>query len=367
MKASKIIHRSVARIRVDFPYNQEMVSLLRQIADARWSKTLGAWHVPYTKEAFRQLKEMFPEVEYEKSENNTELVQNIDTIQSDETTLVIESPKLIPVLKKKNESIDKGNEVSTIAVTVKSAEVNITVTAKRLFIKIQKNETDTQYLKSFKYVQWDNNNRQWIIPNYGRNLELIKSYFQNRTVVIAEQTEKKITSEKAGMPEAGTLKVINVQNRILKIYFVYNRSLIEIIKNLALCRWNSSENCWTVPFAVQNMEKLKEIANTYQLKYVYEVVSKTEGAPRLPRHANYLHCPKEYTEKLKELRYSVNTQNVYTDLFEEFINYYPEKQSEEITEEEIISFLRYLVNERKISTSYQNQSINAIHPVGFLK
>lgn len=360
MKASKIIHRSVARIRVDFPYNQEMVSLLRQIADARWSKTLGAWHVPYTKEAFRQLKEMFPEVEYEKSENNTELVQNIDTIQSDETTLVIESPKLIPVLKKKNESIDKGNEVSTIAVTVKSAEVNITVTAKRLFIKIQKNETDTQYLKSFKYVQWDNNNRQWIIPNYGRNLELIKSYFQNRTVVIAEQTEKKITSEKAGMPEAGTLKVINVQNRILKIYFVYNRSLIEIIKNLALCRWNSSENCWTVPFAVQNMEKLKEIANTYQLKYVYEVVSKTEGAPRLPRHANYLHCPKEYTEKLKELRYSVNTQNVYTDLFEEFINYYPEKQSEEITEEEIISFLRYLVNERKISTSYQNQSINAI-------
>lgn len=360
MKASKIIHRSVARIRVDFPYNQEMVSLLRQIADARWSKTLGAWHVPYTKEAFRQLKEMFPEVEYEKSENNTELVQNIDTIQSDETTLVIESPKLIPVLKKKNESIDKGNEVSTIAVTVKSAEVNITVTAKRLFIKIQKNETDTQYLKSFKYVQWDNNNRQWIIPNYGRNLELIKSYFQNRTVVIAEQTEKKITSEKAGMPEAGTLKVINVQNRILKIYFVYNRSLIEIIKNLALCRWNSSENCWTVPFAVQNMEKLKEIANTYQLKYVYEVVSKTEGAPRLPKHANYLHCPKEYTEKLKELRYSVNTQNVYTDLFEEFINYYPEKQSEEITEEEIISFLRYLVNERKISTSYQNQSINAI-------
>jgi site-specific recombinase XerD len=34
--------------------------------------------------------------------------------------------------------------------------------------------------------------------------------------------------------------------------------------------------------------------------------------------------------------------------------------NEEITEEEIISFLRYLVNERKISTSYQNQSINAI-------
>jgi len=51
---------------------------------------------------------------------------------------------------------------------------------------------------------------------------------------------------------------------------------------------------------------------------------------------------------------------VYTDLFEEFINYFPDKEIHEITEEEVVIFLRYLVNVRKISTSYQNQSINAI-------
>ena len=65
MKASKIQHRSEIRIRVDFGYNAELVSKLRQIADARWSKTMGAWHIPYTKEAFGQLKELFPEVEYD--------------------------------------------------------------------------------------------------------------------------------------------------------------------------------------------------------------------------------------------------------------------------------------------------------------
>jgi len=360
MKATKIIHRNEARIRVDFPYNAELVSKLRQIPDARWSKTLGAWHVPYTIEAFGLLKQLFPEVEYEKSMSNDNPAQHNVTTQPNEITLGVESQKSAHVLKKKNEGQEKVNKVSAAIVTVKSAEVNITITAKRLFVKLPKNETDTQYLKSFRYVHWDNNNRQWIIPNYGRNLELLKSYFQNRTVVITEQSEKKITGDKVAISEAGILKVMNVQHRILKIYSVYNRSLIEVVKNIALCRWNSSENCWTVPFAEQNMEKLKEIANTYQLRYVYEVVSKTEGAPRLPKHANYLRCPKEYTEKLKELRYSINTQNVYTDLFEEFINYYPEKQAEEITEEEIIVFLRYLVNERKISTSYQNQSINAI-------
>ena len=63
MKASKIVHRSEIRIRVDFGYNAELVSKLRQIADARWSKTMGAWHIPYTSEAFGQLKELFPEVD----------------------------------------------------------------------------------------------------------------------------------------------------------------------------------------------------------------------------------------------------------------------------------------------------------------
>ena len=63
MKASKIVHRSEIRIRFDFGYNAELVSKLRQIADARWSKTMSAWHIPYTRQAFGQLKELFPEVE----------------------------------------------------------------------------------------------------------------------------------------------------------------------------------------------------------------------------------------------------------------------------------------------------------------
>ena len=45
MKASKILHRLEIRIRVDFGYNAELVSKLRQIADARSSKTMGAWTV----------------------------------------------------------------------------------------------------------------------------------------------------------------------------------------------------------------------------------------------------------------------------------------------------------------------------------
>ena len=412
MKASKITHHNELRIRVEFPYNAEATSKVKQIPDTRWSRTLRAWHIPYTKEAFKLLKSLFPEVEY--TSPPTPLLEERGAIPpptprilvplagkergaGDEvsTKSVIKKTQLISAempehtpkenSEQRNNTTEHHNSSSTIerldeklvltkniqqqsqanvkeknVAIKKNVEVNIVLTTKRIFVQLPKNDTDTQFLKSFRYIHWDTNNRQWIIPNYGKNLELLKSYFQSRTVEITEQQDEKIIEAKSSLSEVGILKTLNIQNRILRIYFTYNRSLIDAIKMLPMCRWNSSENCWTVPYNDQNQTKLQEIASDQGLKFVYEVTSKTEGTPRQPKHAEYLRCPTEYTEKLKELRYSINTLNVYTDLFEEFLNYYPAKNAEDISEEEIITFMRYLVNERKISTSYQNQSINAI-------
>lgn len=372
MKVSKITHRNEFRIRIDFPYNQELVSKLKQIPNARWSKTHGAWHIPYTKEAFVQLKELFPDVEYEITTVSTKsIIENTskndvvnDTsidVSLQNKQSVIKAPKTNLVLKKaeRNNAIAKIIETNPTT-TTKSVEIRITVTKKRIFVQLPKNDTDTQFLGSFRFVHWDTNNRQWIVPNYGKNFELIKNYFQNRSVEITEQHDEKIVETKQNIAEIDTLKAHNIQNRIIRIYFVYNRTLIEDIKKMGLSRWNSSENCWTMPYNEQNVEILQKLSQANGLKWDYQMISKTEGLPRQPKHAAYVRCPKEYIEKLKELRYSINTLNVYTDLFEEFLNYYSAKKAIEISEEEIIAFLRYLVNERKISTSYQNQSINAI-------
>jgi len=71
--------------------------------------------------------------------------------------------------------------------------------------------------------------------------------------------------------------------------------------------------------------------------------------------------PDKYLEKLKLIRYSENTIHTYCNAFKEFINYYSTRKVEDITEVEIKSYLRYLVEQRCISTSYQNQAINAIN------
>ncbi len=60
------------------------------------------------------------------------------------------------------------------------------------------------------------------------------------------------------------------------------------------------------------------------------------------------------------MRYSDSTVRTYSSNFEEFINFHHTKKINDISEPEIIEFMRYLVVERKISESYQNTSINAI-------
>jgi len=62
--------------------------------------------------------------------------------------------------------------------------IEIEITEKRLLIKMPKNETDIQFLRKFKFVRWDSNLYKWIIPNYGENLELLKSYFNTRIAKI---------------------------------------------------------------------------------------------------------------------------------------------------------------------------------------
>ena len=156
MIASKIVHKNESRIKVEFPFNHAIASKLRQIPDSRWSKTQKAWHIPYNKEVYGQLIKLFPEVE----------------ISCTETILFASphAPEIVKEIARKPENplpFDRN-------------EIMIEISGKSLSLKMPKNETDIQFIRTFKYVRWDNAHFKWVVPNYGKNLELIKNYFNTR-------------------------------------------------------------------------------------------------------------------------------------------------------------------------------------------
>lgn len=49
IKVRKVVHNNENRIIISFPYEEELVLLIKKFEDARWSKTHRAWHIPQNK------------------------------------------------------------------------------------------------------------------------------------------------------------------------------------------------------------------------------------------------------------------------------------------------------------------------------
>ena len=164
MQASKIIHKNQARIKIDFPYNSEIATQIKQIAGAKWSKTYKAWHIPDTKECIEHLIKLFPDVEIIWKED-----------RSQKTEVRRQEPE-----DRSQKTEDKSQKVEPSIQKQKTKDVQIIINSKRIALKMPKNETDIQFVRTFKYVRWDKVQYLWIIPNYGNNLELLKNYFNQR-------------------------------------------------------------------------------------------------------------------------------------------------------------------------------------------
>lgn len=86
----------------------------------------------------------------------------------------------------------------------------------------------------------------------------------------------------------------------------------------------------------------------------------TASRPQQASRPSAREVPQEYIDQLKRRRYSPNTIQTYRALFKEFINYYPALAPSAISEDQIRAYQDYLVQERKVAASTQNQAINAI-------
>lgn len=339
MKASKIVHHGENRIKIEFPFNHEMGAKLSQIPDTRWSKSLEVWHIPYSKVAFNFLKNIFPEVEYPQKIVANEIVSN--------------------------QALHNSSKNPRTDIYKKSAGVSVMVFDKKIAVKLPKNEIDTSFILGIRYSRWDSKQFCWIIPNYQGNLDLVKAYFNERIteLIINKEIEQDLTGKIQRKIDKNDMLVIKTTTGRLKLIFGYNKELATAIKKIPYNNWSGQNKWWSIPFANKFLEQVKAIAIEQQLNFLYEEeANDSHKTARITAYdiPNYRSCPDEFILKLKELRYSEHTVKTYKALFEEFINYYHTFDINQIDESMITAFLRYLVIERKVSTSFQNQAINAV-------
>ena len=151
---------------------------------------------------------------------------------------------------------------------------------------------------------------------------------------------------------------------IVKASFAYDRELIALIQSQKGVQWSWSLQSWYFPkkeFQLSTFHeafKGKVFIDYSQLKKSPPTTTQTKKNTK--EHKPEIHLPKEYGEQLLLKRFSQNTIKTYSSCFLKFKSYYKNRSLDTLSKEEIKTFLLYLIQEKQVSPSTQNQYINAI-------
>lgn len=158
------------------------------------------------------------------------------------------------------------------------------------------------------------------------------------------------------------------------LVFDHDKSLQELLKShFSELSWSSTFKIWHLPFSNQfvsslfNVVKGKVWLDYSALKTEkVEMQEQSKGqqkpsvidlAPANPSVKNTIDLFERY---LQSKRYSANTVKTYCDALRIFLRYYQNKNTEEISNDDLILFNNDYILAKGYSSSYQNQFVNAI-------
>ncbi|MBO6495943.1 MULTISPECIES: site-specific tyrosine recombinase/integron integrase [Roseivirga] len=145
------------------------------------------------------------------------------------------------------------------------------------------------------------------------------------------------------------LETIDIEGKsFFGIAMPYDTDLIAKAKKLK-GRWHPKRKLWLFPITPERKEKLIRAFNLQSSNKSKTLILKEKSK-----------VPKEYLEQLERRRYSPNTIQTYLSLFEKFLSHFNSIEPEQLNDSHVAEFQTYLVSEKKVSTSSQNQYINAI-------
>lgn len=146
---------------------------------------------------------------------------------------------------------------------------------------------------------------------------------------------------------------------VITILFPYNKDIVKAIRKVEHADWSPNEKFWYIPekeFKIINLKsKIRDLAyiNTDGLHQYRHSARNTSPA-------SFKVVPKEYTNLLKQKRYSNSTYKIYTSYFRQFLEHFEKENIDKLEQDKINAYILDLITRKDISISQQNQRINAI-------
>ncbi len=172
-------------------------------------------------------------------------------------------------------------------------------------------------------------------------------------------------------------KLYHREKNCLALYFPINSELKLSTKSIKGATFSWTHKCWYIEnregllaeilaafkgMAWVDITSLKKKSEKVELIHtkqtIHEQPKKVKVVSELSE--DHVQALRMMEQKLKLRGYSPNTLRTYLHMFKEFLKFYGQYNSIDLTEIEIRNYLIYLIEQKKLSRSAQNQSINAI-------
>lgn len=238
--------------------------------------------------------------------------------------------------------------------------------AKRLFVQFPYNIEIINQLKGIAPCRWSKSENAWYFEASNVVFEKLKAaYPEMQPLASAANKEYRTINTKPEItkPKKLTVRVVQYQSGRHRVIAFYDAMLVEILKSFPYAQYDKANKWWSAAIDEKQKKALEDFCTMQNMTIVWEETRKQRSLKPRPNAfemPNYRTCPDEMLQKMETMRYSPKTIATYKQLLEEFINFYSDKKMDDITEPEIVAYMRYLVKERGISASYQNQAINSI-------
>ena len=174
----------------------------------------------------------------------------------------------------------------------------------------------------------------------------------------------------ADLPVVRLAPLLYQDQTLVGISHRYNQQIYSRLKHSQVCRWLPDSKCFTLSTESQHLhtllDELKGVAQlwvcqTLQIKDMH--LLKRFWEQNYQQAPGFLTCPLAYLEQLFLLNYSLNTIRTYHSLLLRFLNGHQHQGLDKInafTEADINQYHRGMVQSKKYSCSFVNQSINAV-------
>jgi integrase/recombinase XerD len=135
--------------------------------------------------------------------------------------------------------------------------------------------------------------------------------------------------------------VTHKKEKRIAVYFEKDAALISRIKKLEGVRWSATLKAWHLPDTAAN-----------RIQFGLD-----ELATLSPAHIAKLN---DFERWLKSKRYSDNTIKTYKEALKSFLLHHHTKPIDELSENDLIAYNNDFILKNKLSSSYQNQIVNAV-------